>query len=60
MKKLSNSKYWWLYWLVVLVAVNYLASLFHYRIDFTQENRYTLSKATKNLLSSKKTGAKYR
>jgi ABC-2 type transport system permease protein len=52
MKKLSNSKYWWLFWLVVLVAVNFLASLFHYRIDFTQENRYTLSKATKNLLGS--------
>lgn len=52
MKNFRNSKYWWLYWLVLLVAINYLASLFHYRIDFTQEKRYTLSKATKNLLRS--------
>src|SRR5687767_845797 len=52
MKKLFNSKYWWLSWLILLLAVNYLASRFHSRIDFTQENRYTLSKATKNLLGS--------
>ena len=50
MKKLLNSKYWWISWLVLLLAVNYLASVFHYRLDFTQEKRYTLSKATKNLL----------
>ena len=52
MKNLRNSKYWWIYWLILLVAINYLASMFHYRIDFTQENRYTLSKATRNLLGS--------
>lgn len=51
MKKLLNSKYWWISWLVLLLVVNYLASVFHYRIDFTQEKRYTLSKATKNLLN---------
>jgi gliding-associated putative ABC transporter substrate-binding component GldG len=50
MQKLLNSKYWWISWLVLLLVVNYLASVFHYRIDFTQEKRYTLSKATKNLL----------
>lgn len=52
MKKLLQSKYWWLACLVLLLFVNYLASIFHYRIDFTQEKRYTLSKATKNLLSN--------
>jgi gliding-associated putative ABC transporter substrate-binding component GldG len=52
MKKLLNSKYWWISWLLLLLAINYLASIFHYRIDFTQEKRYTLSKTTKNLLGS--------
>lgn len=50
MKKLLNSKYWWISWLLLLLAINYLASIFHYRIDFTQEKRYTLSKTTKDLL----------
>jgi gliding-associated putative ABC transporter substrate-binding component GldG len=50
MKKLLSSKFWWLIVLLILLAVNYLAAIAHYRIDFTQEKRYTLSKATKNLL----------
>ncbi len=37
MNKLIHSKYWWLYWLLLLLGINYLASLFHYRLDFTQE-----------------------
>ncbi|MEO6612063.1 MAG: gliding motility-associated ABC transporter substrate-binding protein GldG [Chitinophagaceae bacterium] len=48
--KIGASGYWWLLLLVVLFAVNWLASVFHARIDLTREKRYTLSKATKDLL----------
>jgi ABC-2 type transport system permease protein len=51
---MMKSKYWWLYLLVALVAVNYLAAIVHYRIDLTSEKRYTLSSPTKRLLSSLK------
>lgn len=50
MKKLLASKYWWLSLLIVLVGVNYLATLVHFRLDLTQEKRYTLSAPTKKLL----------
>lgn len=47
-----NTKYWWVYLLTGVIAINYIASLFHYRIDLTSEKRYTLSTPTKNLLRS--------
>jgi len=50
MKKLFNSKYAWLALVVVLVAINWLASQVHTRIDLTGERRYTLSAPTKALL----------
>jgi gliding-associated putative ABC transporter substrate-binding component GldG len=50
MKKLFASKYWWISLLIVLVGINYLASQFHFRVDLTQEKRYTLSSPTKRLL----------
>lgn len=37
--------------LVVLIAANYLASEFFARIDLTQDNRYSLSSAAKNIIS---------
>ena len=37
--------------LVGLAAINWLASQFHFRIDLTQEKRFTLSPATKKMLS---------
>ncbi len=49
-EKIFASKSWWLMLLVFLFAVNYLASVFHTRFDLTKEKRYTLSKATKDLL----------
>ncbi|MDF2187282.1 gliding motility-associated ABC transporter substrate-binding protein GldG [Paraflavitalea sp. CAU 1676] len=52
MKKLFATKYWWIYLLIVLVGVNYLASQFHFRLDLTQEKRFTLSTPTKKLLSN--------
>ncbi|MEO7394226.1 MAG: gliding motility-associated ABC transporter substrate-binding protein GldG [Chitinophagaceae bacterium] len=49
--KLFFSKFGWLLLLVVLLGINYFASVFHARLDLTKEKRYTLSKATKDLLS---------
>ena len=46
-----KTKYWWAYLLVGVIAINYLASIVHYRIDLTSEKRYTLSPPTKRLLS---------
>lgn len=48
--KIVESKFWWVFLLVVLVAVNFLSSLFHARIDLTKEKRYTLSNTTNGLL----------
>ncbi|HEY4060456.1 MAG TPA: gliding motility-associated ABC transporter substrate-binding protein GldG [Puia sp.] len=41
----------WVFLLVGLVAVNWLASLWHYRLDLTREKRYTLSAPTRALLA---------
>ncbi|MEJ0103466.1 MAG: Gldg family protein [Bacteroidota bacterium] len=50
MKKLFVSKYWWVFLLIFLSGVNFLASVFHSRFDLTKEKRYTLSAATKEML----------
>jgi ABC-2 type transport system permease protein len=50
MNKILASKFWWLFLLIILVGINYLASIAHARIDLTQEKRYTLSPATKKML----------
>ncbi|MCB9054571.1 MAG: gliding motility-associated ABC transporter substrate-binding protein GldG [Chitinophagales bacterium] len=46
-----SAKYWWLILIVALLGFNYLASVFHTRLDLTGEKRYTLSKGTKTILS---------
>lgn len=50
MKKNFSSKFGFLALLLILFAINFLASVFHSRFDLTKEKRYTLSKATKNVL----------
>jgi gliding-associated putative ABC transporter substrate-binding component GldG len=50
--KIWSSKLWWLLLLILVVAVNFLASSFHSRLDLTKEKRYTLSNASKQLLKS--------
>lgn len=50
MNKILVSKLWWLFLLIALAGINYLASVLHTRIDLTQEKRYTLSSATKKLI----------
>jgi ABC-2 type transport system permease protein len=49
-RKIFNSRLWLLILIVFLVAVNWLASGFHARIDLTNEKRFTLSKATKKVI----------
>lgn len=39
-------------WLLALVALNFLASIFHTGIDLTAEKRYTLSATTRELVNS--------
>jgi ABC-2 type transport system permease protein len=48
--KIWSSKFWWLFLLLFVVAINFLASGFHTRFDLTKEKRYTLSNASKDLL----------
>ena len=45
-----KSKWWLLITLILLVGINWLASLYHTRVDFTNEKRFTLSKPTKKIL----------
>src|SRR5450432_494464 len=51
MKKLLSSGYGWIVWLLLLAAINLLAAQFHFRLDLTQEKRFTLSAPTRNLLN---------
>jgi ABC-2 type transport system permease protein len=51
MNRRFSSGYGLMGMLVLLLAVNFLASSFHYRLDLTEEKRYTLSDATKKLLA---------
>ena len=50
MKKILASKFWLFFLLLILFGINFLASVFHTRFDLTREKRYTLSKASKDLL----------
>jgi gliding-associated putative ABC transporter substrate-binding component GldG len=48
--KIWNSKGWFVITIAALVAINWLASMYHTRIDFTNEKRFTLSAPTKKVL----------
>ncbi|MEI9933828.1 MAG: gliding motility-associated ABC transporter substrate-binding protein GldG [Ferruginibacter sp.] len=50
--KIINSKAGIPVFILLLVAINWLASLFHGRIDLTNEKRFTLSNSTKDLLKN--------
>jgi gliding-associated putative ABC transporter substrate-binding component GldG len=49
-KNLFSFKYGWIALLLLLVIINLLAARYHYRLDLTQEKRYTLSQPTRDLL----------
>jgi len=48
--KIWKSKLWFVITIVALAAINWLASIYHTRIDFTNEKRFTLSAPTKKVL----------
>lgn len=50
LNKIWKSKLWLPITIVLLVVVNWLASVFHARLDFTNEKRFTLSTPTKKVL----------
>ncbi len=54
MKSLSaknkNGKWWWIVVIAVIIAVNFFASIFHKRIDLTNEKRFTISSPVKKIL----------
>lgn len=52
MKKLWISPYRWIYVIVGLILINWIASRWHARLDLTAEKRYTISAATRELLQS--------
>ena len=47
-----GSRLWLVITLVILFALNFAASKWHSRLDFTNEKRFTLSSATKQLLNT--------
>lgn len=51
-KKSFLQKFWLPLVIILLVAINWAASVWHSRIDFTNEKRFTLSTATKNVLKN--------
>ena len=48
--KIWRSKLWLLITVCFLVFINWLASVYHTRVDLTNEKRFTLSHATKKIL----------
>lgn len=50
LKKIFDSRFGWLWLVILLVLANVLASSFHGRLDMTSEKRYTLSAPTQRLL----------
>lgn len=49
--RLLKNKLWWLWLALLFVAVIYLASLTHFRLDLTKEKRFSLSNSTKRVLT---------
>ena len=52
LQKIWQRKMWLPITLIFLIAINWLAAVYHTRIDFTNEKRFTLSKPTKKLLKN--------
>lgn len=52
MKRGFTNNKWWIIVVVGIVALNYVASFFHKRIDLTDEKRFSISKPVKEILHS--------
>lgn len=51
-KKGGRITFDWIGILILLIGVNLIASFFHFRVDLTEEKKYSLTTATKNLVQS--------
>jgi gliding-associated putative ABC transporter substrate-binding component GldG len=49
-ENILRGKLWWLWLIMIFIAVTYVVSLFHLRLDLTKEKRYSLSNSTKRIL----------
>ncbi|MDP4283863.1 MAG: gliding motility-associated ABC transporter substrate-binding protein GldG [Bacteroidota bacterium] len=52
MKSFLHKNWWWLIIIVVIIGINFLGSLFHERIDLTNEKRFTISSPVKKILKN--------
>lgn len=52
MKSSFKNKWWWVLAIIGFLVINYLASLFHTRLDLTQEKRFTISEPVKDILKN--------
>lgn len=52
MNRLLQASLGWVWVLLFLVAVNFLSSVFHVRLDLTAERRFTISGSTRTLLEN--------
>lgn len=50
LSRIWTSSLWWLWLLLLIAALNILASFVHTRADLTKEKRFTLSRSTRELL----------
>jgi gliding-associated putative ABC transporter substrate-binding component GldG len=50
MDKPKSQKYGWITVAILLLALNLISSSVHYRLDLTQEKRFTISRATQKML----------
>lgn len=50
MKQILNKRYGWIVWVALALIVNLLAAMSYFRIDLTQEKRYTISAPVKKAL----------
>lgn len=51
-ENILRGKFWWAWVLIFFIAITYLVSLSIFRIDLTQEKRYSLSNSTKKILKN--------
>ena len=51
-KQKGNKTFWWAVAIGALVLVNLIASMLHFRVDLTEEKRYSLTPATRSLLQN--------
>lgn len=52
MQKILNTKYWWVLLLLCFAGLLVASSSMHTKLDLTKEKRFSISKATKDLLSN--------